>query len=234
VADLDERIAQELTYLVGHGAPFSDEELAGLEGPLTITCPRSIEGLERCRNLRTLSLFAGDFETLAPLRTMTQLERLQIACSRLTSLDGIGALAALQHLEVNFTLCRDAGPLAGPRPSVGMWLVGNPWDDASWARLSARPGTVLSPEGHWRLTRRLCDEGVALVYGAIEGRRRALIRPGVGLEYMVDLAELDESEVERALAAWQPGGDAELFFDELERPRPVETARPERFWQRLS
>jgi len=230
MVEIDDKLAHGLKLVIGHGPPFSDDELARVE-TLTVTCPSSIDGIGHCVNLRSVELFAGDFTTLAALAGLRKLARLQIACSRLQSLAGVDKFDALETLTVNFTLCTDASPLAGLASSIELSAVGNPWDDKSWKALSARRGARLSPESHYRLTRRLHDAGLPLVFGAIEGQRPALIRPGVGIEYMVDLAELDEAEVERALKTWKPGSDVDEFFYTIERPREVEMARPERFWK---
>ncbi len=74
---------------------------------------RSLEGLERCRNLRELTLWENAVTDLAPLGALTALTYLDLDHNAISDLGPLAGLTALQSLYVGQNEVSDLGPLAG-------------------------------------------------------------------------------------------------------------------------
>jgi hypothetical protein len=95
---------QELTI---REAPLASldgvEELTGLRrlalGPVPLA---SLDGIAHARLLHEVSLYLGRLTSVAPLTSLAQLKQLELTgCRKVRDLDQVGALANLQHLELD-------------------------------------------------------------------------------------------------------------------------------------
>lgn len=171
-------IAKEL----GHETPFTPEELAGLTS-LTVTHARSLDVLEACTGLRHLRVLASEVKDFGFCAALPELAHLEVLATTLTSLEGLASCPKLERVDLLFTSASDASDLLGIAALRRGMLVGNPWDDASWAALqeaAARPGMFLElPPGYdWKQTRELWEK-IRCGWGAPAGSHRMLVHPGL-------------------------------------------------------
>lgn len=181
MADGDTGCIASLAERLGHAAPFSAEELAGIES-LEVVHARDISMLEGCTGLRQLRLIACEIENLLVCESMTGLAELEIYASRVGSLVGAAFCNQLTRIDLVYTSLRDSSDLVG----VATWnrgtIIGNPWDATSWQALrdvSGHRGMLieLSSEQDWTACCRLWERAEA-VCGAAPGGG-FLVRPGL-------------------------------------------------------
>lgn len=197
---------------VGHPAPFTMDELAGVR-QLVVHGARDLSAVADLPSLEFLDLFAC--EGLIP--PVSGLRSLRVACSRTGGLEVLRQLPHLEDLEVIYSDTRDLDPVvAHPTLRRGM-LVGLPLDDISWGesvpsllrrarREDARGAWLVPDPASHALTRELWDAGLELCHATFDGRLPLLVRPGVprsmrvGSDYVIATPD--------AVRATRAGGDS--------------------------
>jgi hypothetical protein len=217
----DPALLAGLEQSIGHPPPFSDEERAAVEGPLIVHRARDLAGLRRCSNLRHLEVLASDITDLEAVRELKHLHTLRVACSPVRDAGALAGLIALQRVDLLFTLVEDVRPILGLAGLRYATLLGNPWSEASYELLRAAAplepsgaATVLdvSPEGDWRLTRRLSEDRRPACFSHFN-RGEFLVVPGIPvlLDADCDFFELSQGLLEREIAS--PGFTVDGLFD---------------------
>lgn len=182
MSNMDPGCETALTQALGHSAPFSKDELAGLSS-LTVLHAKDISALSKCTGLRRLRLVACELEDLMPLDPLTELEHLEVMATRLQSFLGPPTEAKLERIDLLYTSLTDASDVLGIYTWKRGALVGNPWSETSYGALrnELRKATMfaeLASEYDWEQSRRLWERGEASCghFGAGNG---FAIKPGL-------------------------------------------------------
>lgn len=170
-----------LAAQIGHAAPFTDQEIAGVRS-LTIKHARDLSPIARCIGLEHLRIVACELEDLLALEALQSVKHLEIHATRLNSILGLTA-EKLERVDVLFSSIHDASDLSGaPRGWQGT-VIGNPLKltsrgiltelfDNGWALVDI--GSRYDWEECCKLWERLgaCSGELAGDYGLI-------VRPGI-------------------------------------------------------
>src|SRR4051794_30289083 len=131
----DSAVAAGFARAVGHPAPFHDEELAAVRC-LRVVGAGSLADLSACIGLEKLELVGCDVADLAPLSVLTGLRKLFVLACPIVSAAGLVGLDRLEELRLDFAFVQDAAPLFALPSLRHARLLGNPWSEKSWQRLS--------------------------------------------------------------------------------------------------
>lgn len=186
----DPTIAAALARVVGHSAPFGDEELAAVRR-LRVVGARSLAGVSACTGLEELELVGCDVVDLAPLSVLSGLRKLYVLACPVLSAAGLVGLDRLEELRLDFAFVEDVAPLFALPSLRHARLLGNPWSKESWQRLSEHRlragdgGTAALPlvelgssETLVNANRSFRAFGLDLCYGTLNASRTVLVRPG--------------------------------------------------------
>ncbi len=166
---------------LGHGPPFRDAELSGLQS-LTVTGAQSLDGLQACVGLTHLRIIGSEIDGLAACGAMPALAHLEVIATRIGSLEGASSCAELARVDLLYTSLTTAADLLALRALRCGAIFGNPWDDQCWLNLraAAEAGLLidLPAEFDWKTTRQLW-EGHGLCWGPIADMMPMVVRPGL-------------------------------------------------------
>ena len=183
-----EKLAFE--QLLGHQAPFTQDECATLTGLLRIEQAKNLNLVQYCSSLESLELFACNLKSLDFLGNLNDLSTLKVLCSTIENIGDIAQCQKLEHLELVYTFVEDLEPLLRlPALKTGS-LLGNPWTPESYNELRPRMLSTSSPrwqkppkiefsnEDDWKFTRELKERGIPACFSIFDGHYY-LVRPGI-------------------------------------------------------
>jgi hypothetical protein len=186
----DPAIAAALAQAIGHPAPFRDEELAAVRC-LRLVGAGSLTDVSACTALEELELVGCDVADLAPLSGLSGLRKLYVLACPIVSAAGLVGLDRLEELRLDFAFIEDAAPLFALPSLRRARLLGNPWSEESWQRLSEHclragdGGTAVLPlvelgssELILDANRRFRAFGLDLCSAKLDAFRTVLVRPG--------------------------------------------------------
>jgi len=176
--------------LLGHQAPFTQDECATLTGLLRIEQAKNLNLVQYCSSLESLEFFACDLKSLDFLRNLNNLSTLKLLCCTIEDTGDIGQCQKLEHLELVYTFVEDLEPLLTlPALKTGS-LLGNPWTPESYNVFRPRllstpsqkwqkpPKIEFSNEEDWKFTRELRERGIQACFSIFDGHY-CLVRPGI-------------------------------------------------------
>jgi len=241
---MDPSVNLAIARALGHDAPFGQEELGLLGGPLRIEGARALDGLEACGRLRELELHACILPSFGAAAGLDELETLRVTCSPMSTLDFLQPLERLRELELAFAGVIDARILTDLPSLMRLVVVGNPLDDASFAELKAfkrdppvregrRVFVDVSRDYDLDLTRQLRAAGIPAAFDVYDGRSwLVLMDVGAWEDGVPDAQRVPSSAVVNALTIWDLEERSldwlrtELFGpDRVRTPFPAERQR---------
>jgi hypothetical protein len=171
-----------LAQALGHAAPFSADELAGLSS-VTVQHAKALSALSGCTGLRHLRIVASEFEDLMPLEPMAELEHLEVMACHLQSFLGPPNEAKLKRIDLLYTSLTDASDVLGILSWRRGTLVGNPWSETSYGALRnelrrSNMFAELSSEDDWEQSRLLWERSEASC-GYLANAHGFAIKPGL-------------------------------------------------------
>jgi hypothetical protein len=171
-----------LEQVLGHGAPFADQELHQLR-QLSVQGATDLSPLSSFPRLAQLTLLACADQGFEAIERLHELTTLSIVAVPLRSLAPLAKLHDLQRLELFFTQVEDLSPLLGAPGLKTLHIDGSPLTKAAFesgvTQLEERGVTVHKPNpSFWALCRQLHEAGTGTVFGQYGGPP-LLVRPGV-------------------------------------------------------
>jgi tetratricopeptide (TPR) repeat protein len=228
--DVHASLLPVLSEELGHGPPFSAEELASVSAVTVARGEGAVAGLERLTGLKSLRVKLWSRPELPVLATtFPRLRALEFHTCELESLELVRGCEALKTVEFRWCCIQDLSPLLELPALRRVGLSGNPLTEHSYRELTAelrRRGITLLdldkslPEVAWRMMRKLADRGLKVSVIVDDWGKTRLFAPGKDDE-LSKLAVIDEAELDEILAA-HPQLDTEAF---MERAREVFRAR---------
>jgi hypothetical protein len=167
---------------LGHGAPFSEEELRGVT-LLTAMHVRDASALRHMTSVTHLALVGCEITDLEPLRGHPALFQVEVTYSSVSDISALATCPSLSRVILRCDSVADASPLLERALLLEVDLVGNPLDDASWNDVRPRlqekaMKATFSGEEAWRLTRELRARGLRACYYE-DGDTHRLCVPGL-------------------------------------------------------
>ena len=164
---MDPTLIDALQRAVGHGPPYSDDELQDVT-VMDLAHARTITGIERCVSLEALSLVGCDVGDYAPLASLATIRTVRIECCDLAALDWLEP-AQPWILELRANRIVDCQLLAEKPSLQHVDLRGNPLSDESYRLAEAGFGlpfvsVLVDDEETWRLCRELHASSTATYY----------------------------------------------------------------------
>lgn len=173
-----------LAAVIGHEAPFTDEELAGVTS-LTVVHARDLEVLGQCTALRHLRVIASEVESFDFCEALEELEHVELLASRAESFGGTTFCPKLARVDLMYTSVSDSFDILGLGAFRRGTLIGNPWTSRSWSHLHEERDSKLMElpaEEAWKLTRELWEgrpEAEQACAGPVAESVHLLVRPGL-------------------------------------------------------
>lgn len=184
IEDGDSACLAALATVLGHQAPFTDEELAGVTS-LTVTHARDLEVLGQCTALRHLRVIASEVESFDFCEVLQELEHVELLASRVESFGGATFAGKLARVDLLYTSVSDSFDILGLGAFRRGTLIGNPWTSRSWSHLHEERDSKLMElptEADWQLTRELWEgraEDEQACCGPVAESVHLLVRPGL-------------------------------------------------------
>ena len=184
IEDGDAACLVALAAELGHEAPFSDQELAGVTS-LTVKHARDLEVLGQCTALRHLRVIASEVTSFDFCETLEELAHLELLASRVESFGGTTFCPKLVRVDLMYTSVSDSFDILGLGAFRRGTLIGNPWSSRSWSHLHEERDSKLMElpaEDDWKLTRELWEgrpEEDQACAGPVAESIHLLVRPGL-------------------------------------------------------
>lgn len=184
IDDGDAACLAALAEVLGHEAPFADEELAGVTS-LTVTHARDLEVLGQCAQLRHLRVIASEVASFDFCESLGELAHLELLASRAESFGGTTFCPKLARVDLMYTSVDDSFDILGLGAFRRGTLIGNPWKSRSWSHLHEERDSKLMElpaEDDWKLTRELWEgrpEEDQACAGPVAECVHLLVRPGL-------------------------------------------------------
>jgi hypothetical protein len=237
----DAGVRAALQRALGHGAPYTDDDLARVTS-LRVHGAADISALRECRDLQRLELFGSDITALDDIARLPALTELQVLGCPVADVAPLARATSLVELRIDFCFVEDLAPIVDlPQLRRGRF-VGNPFAPASWheirprwQRTSAsgtgrRPVLEFGATRTWDTTRRMWDRGIRLCFAVLDGLRSILVRPGSCRTEGIEVDATEAPSARLAMAIDEGQATDELFdeiagyWDRKGHPRPTDFA----------
>jgi hypothetical protein len=200
---------------LGHGPPFSEEELATIES-LVVVHARDLSPLEACTGLRHLRVLASEVGNFLFCDMLPELAHLEVLATKVESLNGAVFCGQLRRVDLLYTTVSDAAEVLGISEFRRGTLIGNTWSSSSWSYLQSecpQPGMFveLPTEHDWKLTLLLWEK-IQACWGPVAQSQSLLVRPGLPTLTKNVFDALELSSIRHEMN--QPGFSAEHLFQE--------------------
>ena len=185
----DPEVIDALAARIGHGPPFTGEDLATVDSVTFYHC-KELPDFSAFPSLGFISLRGCAVESLDFVRHLPKLWYLSISYARLRSIEPLAQVHTLETLQLKSCFVQDLRPIEQHPSLEDLSVHGAPLDDHSYHQIIPRFARLAEERGwgegerdseeDWQLTRALFERGIEATYHHGKGGWGVLAVPGPG------------------------------------------------------